>query len=486
MGKKDGVVYTPEPVVEKMLDMMGYLPDIYPQVLSRHIIDNSCGNGNILLPVLKRYVEAADVIYENLGYTPFDKRMAIIKKACEHIHGIEIDEKACEECKARMDQYLMDFFDVEWVNTDWDIRCQDALDLKERDIRVYDYVIGNPPYIRVHDLECDLSGYEFTEEGMKDIYIAFYELSLKMVKEGGKICYITPSSWFTSKAGEKLRKYLYNNKLLSYVADYGHTQVFDGVTTYVEITMIDTCKPELYNYVTYEDMNTGKKMAIPYPSFESDGKFYFMEPQELLTFTQMQLSKEKAMAVVKNGFATLADKIFIHDEKMDDSPYVIPVVKSSTGKKSWCIYPYNEEGKLVDEWDFARSAPTARDYLTDNKGKLLDRDTDEPYYAFGRTQAIGDTYKTKYAIKNIVKTVDDLKPIKVEPGTGVYGGLYIQCDYPLFIDSLNWETFLKYVKSLKKYKSGGYYTYSSKDLQKFLDWSWENRPKELSYLKDNG
>ena len=198
MGKKDGVVYTPEPVVEKMLDMMGYLPDIYPHLLSRHIVDNSCGTGNILLQVLKRYVEAANIIYGRITYTPFDLRMAVINKACEHIHGIEIDKRACDECKTRLDKYLMDFFGVDSVNTNWDIRCQDALDMKERDIKAYDYVIGNPPYIRVHDLECDLSGYEFTEEGMKDIYIAFYELSLKMVKEGGKICYITPSSWFTS------------------------------------------------------------------------------------------------------------------------------------------------------------------------------------------------------------------------------------------------------------------------------------------------
>jgi adenine-specific DNA-methyltransferase len=318
---------------------------------------------------------------------------------------------------------------------------------------------------------------------MKDIYIAFYELSLKMVKPGGKICYITPNSWFTSKAGDKLRKYLYDNKILSHIIDYGHTQVFDGVTTYVEITLIDNRRQPLDGYVVYEDMATGKRTAIPYPAFKSEGKFYFMDPERLTVFDRIQSTKTKAPATVKNGFATLADKIFIHDGKMDDSPYVIPVVKSSTGKGSWCIYPYDRDGNLVDEWDFSRSAPNSRDYLTDNKGKLLDRDTDEPYYAFGRTQAISDTYKTKYAIKNIVRTEEDLKPLRVPAGTGVYGGLYIQCDYPLFIDSLNWGTFLEYVKSLKKYKSGGYYTYSSKDLQKFLDWAWEMKPETVSYIK---
>jgi adenine-specific DNA-methyltransferase len=106
----------------------------------------------------------------------------------------------------------------------------------------------------------------------------------------------------------------------------------------------------------------------------------------------------------------------------------------------------------------------------DNKGLLLDRDTDEPYYAFGRTQAINDTYKDKWAIKSIVKTVDDIKPVFAPAGTGVYGGLYILCDGPEQIECLKTEEFLDYVKSLKKYKSGGYYTYSSKDLERYLNW----------------
>lgn len=32
------------------------------------------------------------------------------------------------------------------------------------------------------------------------------------------------------------------------------------------------------------------------------------------------------------------------------------------------------------------------------------------------------------------------------------------------------EEFLNYVKALKKYKSGGYYTFSSKDLENYLNW----------------
>jgi len=60
----------------------------------------------------------------------------------------------------------------------------------------------------------------------------------------------------------------------------------------------------------------------------------------------------------------------------------------------------------------------------------------------------------------------------VSSGTGVYGGLYILTD--LSEDELRGvlvsDEFEAYVKSLGKYKSGGYYTYSSKELQLYLNY----------------
>ena len=117
--------------------------------------------------------------------------------------------------------------------------------------------------------------------------------------------------------------------------------------------------------------------------------------------------------------------------------------------------------------------------LAEHKEKLEARATTEPWYAFGRTQAINDTYKDKWAIKSIVKTVDDCHPVLAPSGTGVYGGLYIlpkdvEGDVENYlIGVLKSQDFLDYVKMLGKYKSGGYYTYSSKDLENYLNWSYK-------------
>ena len=53
---------------------------------------------------------------------------------------------------------------------------------------------------------------------------------------------------------------------------------------------------------------------------------------------------------VKNGFATLADKVFIGD--FDFTEGTIDILKASTGKWSKCIYPYDKKGKPLLLKDF--------------------------------------------------------------------------------------------------------------------------------------
>ena len=116
--------------------------------------------------------------------------------------------------------------------------------------------------------------------------------------------------------------------------------------------------------------------------------------------------------------------------------------------------------------------------LLEHKEKLLSRSTTEPWYAFGRTQAINDTFKEKITVSSLVRNIYDVKLVEAGPGTGVYGGLYIlpkqfKLDTMKFlIDSLRNPEFIAYVKLLGKYKSGGYYTFSSKELENYLNWKY--------------
>ena len=66
---------------------------------------------------------------------------------------------------------------------------------------------------------------------------------------------------------------------------------------------------------------------------------------------------------------------------------------------------------------------------------------------------------------------ESIKLNLADVGSGVYGGLYILTDLPedAVKSALVSDEFIAYVKILKKYKSGGYYTFNSKDVCQFLN-----------------
>lgn len=62
-----------------------------------------------------------------------------------------------------------------------------------------------------------------------------------------------------------------------------------------------------------------------------DSNFYLSDSQHLHTLRDIKTKKSVKYVSVKNGFATLADKVFIGPD-IPDSPITIPVLKGSGGK----------------------------------------------------------------------------------------------------------------------------------------------------------
>ena len=116
-----------------------------------------------------------------------------------------------------------------------------------------------------------------------------------------------------------------------------------------------------------------------------------------------------------------------------------------------------------------------REHFEKHKSYLLKGREEYPtFYEFGRTQALLDVSKDKIAINTLLRTGKDLKIEKVNAGCGVYSGLYITTELNLSIDDfrkiLISEEFTKYISLLKKYKSGGYYTFNTKDVQQYINY----------------
>lgn len=473
MTKNNGQVYTPDFLVSNILDYVGYTDG---NILQKHIIDNSCGDGAFLCNIVDRYCK--DYIGQN-------KSILGLKDDLEkYIHGIEIDTVAYNNCILNLDTVISKF-GVQGVK--WNVLNCNALSVSVFD-GIISFVIGDPPYVRLHNLGLnyeDVKSFSFGKDGMTDIYLVFYELGLRMLNKNGKLCYITPSSWLSSLAGTNMRNYIMKHRNLVGLIYLGHYQPFEGAITYTMIALFDKQKTYGYiDYYVYSEKHKSKVYVdtIPYEEMLIDGKFYIGTRNELSMLKLIKTTNTNSKSVkVKNGFATLADKVFIKNVPFEK--FTIPILKASTGKWERGFFPYDTNGKPLSKEELF-SYPEIAEYLTKHKTDLLKKQTElqnPNWYLYGRTQAIKDVYLKKYAINTIIKSVETIKLIEVPSGQGVYSGLYILTDVPFEVleSIIKSDEFIGYLKILKHYKSGGYYTYTSKDLEQYINYKLSQNIKKL-------
>lgn len=474
MGKEKnlGQIFTPDYLVCDILDVAGYKPT--KDILEKHVIDNSCGDGAFLKEIVQRYCHAASRV----------KNVYEIKKDLEtFIHGVELDEQAHGFCLTNLDEIAAAY---SLPKIAWDVRHANTLDVDAYDGKM-DFVVGNPPYVRVHNLEGSFNRvkqYRFCACGMTDLYLVFYEIGLNMLRDGGRLCYIAPSSWFNSLAGHNMREFVKMSGWLREIIDLGHLQPFDA-TTYTAIVLFEKAQGHKFAYKTY--LGPGKIKYIAMLDFDDcyfDNALYLGDTETIDRCRRIKCEGFPERVDVKNGFATLADDVFIADE-FPFAGMTIPVMKASTGKWRTAFYPYDKNGKplscekiFTDKVRAGYLELKKEDLL---KGRLENRCHD--WYLYGRTQALKDVWKDKYAINTVVRDVASIKLNYVHAGAGVYSGLYIltNVDDKQIRDALLSEDFIDYIRVLKKYKSGGYYTFSSKDLKQFLNYKLHEQIGDNSY-----
>lgn len=97
-------IFTPKNYVRELLDSVGYTYNLY----GKRILENSCGDGNILVAVVQRYID--DCRANGLSRTKIKNGLA------RDIYGIEIDKEQYDKCINNLDEVLEsnDIGNVNW------------------------------------------------------------------------------------------------------------------------------------------------------------------------------------------------------------------------------------------------------------------------------------------------------------------------------------------------------------------------------------
>lgn len=382
--KQLGQVMTPIQIVDHMIDDILQLNK--EQIETYLFLENSCGDGIFIKALLDRGVPS------------------------EHIFACDIDKdiiNVAEELLPKENIRCDSFF----KQSDWE--------------KKFDIVIGNPPFVRIHnipeDIKKEVQNFSFCT-GMYDLYYAFYEYGLRMLKPEGKLLYISPNSFTKNASGKNMRKYIEDNHLLRYFEDFAAEQKFEGYSTYTCIMLLST---------------VGDEIPIPWN-----------KPR-----VKIGLSYDS----IQNGLATLADRIFIADNFSDLEPECIrPIIKASTGEIKQCIFPPKTEEEL-------KQYPKTYEYLLSHKEKLKSRALtgSTKWFQYGRSQGLANINNEKLVIATTIPN-DHIKYMRVGPEYLVYSGLYATAkDLDLLEQEFQSEDLLDYLIDNGKPMHGGYTQISS-------------------------
>lgn len=417
-------IFTPEKYVKKLLKLINYKNNVYGKLF----LENSCGEGNILIEVVKIYINEC-----KKRKLPKED----IKKGLENdIEAFEIDSKKIEVCKGNLNNLCEKYkiFDIKW-----NIHNEDALKYKYN--RKYDFIVGNPPYISYRDLEDEVRQYvkeNFVscKKGKFDYCYAFIESSINNLSECGKMAYLIPNSIFKNVFGKELRNIIKPN--IIEICDNFAEKVFNDAIVSPSIIVID--KGSQSNTIKYVNETTLYSCIIDKNGLGDKWVFSNQHKNSLSD----NIEKFSDNFVISNSIATLSNESYVIKEWTDiDDFYIMcgnyliekelirdAVSPSSMSKKLKykIIFPYYYcDGKLCrySEDEFKIKFPKGYAYLMSMKAKLDNRDSDKgiAWFEYGRSQALKNMNLEKLMISIMV--TGDIKVFKVDENTIPYSGIYI-------------------------------------------------------------
>ncbi|UYY29753.1 Eco57I restriction-modification methylase domain-containing protein [Enterococcus faecalis] len=445
------------------------------------LIEPAVGEGHILSLIVKKY------FIENKDKNK-DEQAEFLEN---NIAGFDIRDEAIAVCVSKLNDLSEEYIQRK---IEWNIQKFDALNRKEliEKFGTYDYVISNPPYVSRHNMdERTITALreksEFCSKFNFDLYYYFFEIGFDLWNRSGKIVYITPNSYIKARSGEVMMRYLIDNSLVETIIDYKDEMKFEGATTYTAISVFSTG-----NKVLRVKNNKGINLVkVTYRDLMEKYN-YMIYSHDFLTEFQEEFIDLGEFAEIRNGLATLQDKVFIVNEKeitgetdnvlmfmKEKKPFSVnkevlrKVIRVSKIEEiKYVIFPYifaNEtKTAYLQDTEIEERYKETYDYLSE---RLDEKYQDKYGLYFGRTQGFTCYYDQKIVIPKVASLEEN--PFKIVGEGFLLSGLsiklkneYLRTDLNQILDYLNSDVVREYLTIASKNYAAGYKSISSNDLKK--------------------
>ncbi len=388
-----GAIFTKVEVVDFMLDLIGYTVD--RPLWKLRLLEPSFGGGDFFLIAVERLLESA----------ARDKVNVEMLRSC--LCGVELHRASYEATSEKIQRKLLvagyPQFDAASLTQHWLTNADFLLEPLDSD---FDFVVGNPPYVRQELIPAELLA-EYRQRyttlyDRADLYVPFMERSLQLLKNGGQLSFICSDRWMKNRYGGPLRRMIANDFTMRYYVDMVGTAAFQSdVVAYPAITVIERGKsvekvriahqPEICRKAlsvlcqAMKGKPAGFNGTVAEAAVEPQGDEPWLLESDAQPSLDLVRKLESAFPTLEEsgcrvgiGVATGADKIYIapYEELDVEVERKLPLVTTRdilTGTVQWrglgVVNPFEENGVLAD---FARY-PRFAAYLLKHQEALLKR-----------------------------------------------------------------------------------------------------------------
>ncbi len=361
-------------------------------------------------------------------------------------------------------------------------RILDEKAVKERGRAGFDCIIGNPPYIRVQELntwapeECEFYKWRYAsaKKGNYDIYVVFTEKALSLLAPDGLLGFIMPHKFWQAEYGSGLRQLIADGMHLKAVVDFGDQQVFKGATTYTAIHILTASTNDTVDVAKVISLNDGVAQCAGIDaghSISGVSRFTVLPLAGRATWRFHDPATEKLLAAIKaagqslyptvceavfQGIVTGADSIFLTNNVKRPRPdsstaeiysaeigqfvpveaaLLVPVVRRQgfqsylANADHWLLLPYDRaNGKLISWADLCTRYPLCAEYVSQFRSTLTEREKGKfahRWWGFSGAKNIERWSTSKilvpYMIDRLQAVVDREGRFFVNVTTGGYG-----------------------------------------------------------------
>jgi len=370
-GGEHGSVMTKLEVAQFMLDSIGYIKTANLETTT--ILEPAAGNGVFVSECLRRLKTSSDEF-------SFDFSNA----AGNNIRAVELDKDKADGLIEKIASELAEMHVRDATIIARMIVLHEDFLLSEEG--KFDMVVGNPPYVRYDNIpkamrEKYRERFE-TFRGRGDLYLAFFEKSIRSIKKDGRVCFICSDRWMKNSYGRHLRRLISSEYSVPFIVNMNNSSAFEeAVDGYPSIILISDARKGSTRYVEVGDVSELSRIWHAKNAYErivldGDGESWAFRP--ITSACKPLKTIEEQDFRIGIGVATGADRIFIGKElpRFVEKEALLPIVISKDvqgGEIVWSgnfvINPFSEEGGLVD----LDARPKLRQYLNAAKNELMKR-----------------------------------------------------------------------------------------------------------------